>query len=80
MSQNACRVNSNAVLLYTSGWAHQHEVKSFEHSEGCGQRLATFGFWLCEADSCTTGQSERHHTSHALVLGECVAWTCMFLI
>lgn len=68
-----------ATLFYfipsTSGWAHQHELKSFEHNEGCGQRLATFGFWLCEADSCTTGQSERHHSisSHALLLGEFVA-------
>lgn len=46
----------------TSGWARQHEVKSFERSEGCGQRLDTFGFWLCEPGSCTTGQSERHHS------------------
>ncbi len=49
--------------------------KLFEHNEACGQRLATVGFWLCEPDSCSTGQSERHHSisSHALVIEEFVA-------
>lgn len=65
-------VKSNAVLLYAF---HLRMSWCFEHNEGCGQRLAKFGFWLCEPDSCTTGQSERHHSisSHALVLGEFVA-------
>lgn len=50
-------------------------MKFFEHNEACGQRLATVGFWLSEPDSCSTGQSERHHSisSHGLVIEEFVA-------
>jgi len=63
------RVTLFYFIPSTSGWADalntmKDVVKGYPHL-----------LWLCEPDSCTTGQSERHHSvsSHAPVLGEFVA-------